>query len=168
MIAPSLYLTRFADTVTSFKDSVFLTGEMLRRLTVKEDPHRNLSMVWAPFEHICEFARVVIVGITPGPTQAENAYLAFRHAIDEGLTIEEALKRAKLAASFSGAMRKNLVRMLDYIGLHQALQLVSCAQLFRETTEYAHFTSALRYPVFRTALTTTGILTCSKHQCCAA
>ena len=147
MIANSPYLTQFADLITSFEGSVYLTGEMLRRLTVAEEG--NLSMVWAPLEHICESARVVIVGITPGATQAENAHLAFRNAMAEGLTIEQALRRAKLAASFSGRMRGSLVRMLDHIGLHQALQLESCAQLFREDTEYAHFTSALRYPVFR-------------------
>jgi hypothetical protein len=44
-------------------------------------------------------------------------------------------------------MRTNLVAMLDHIGLHSALRIPSCADLFA-ARETVHFTSALRYPVF--------------------
>jgi len=119
---------------------------MLARLTIAVES--DLSLVWAPFEHICESARVVIVGICPGRTQAENGLQEFRTAKREGTPVEVALRRAKLTGSFSGAMRTNFIDMLDHIGLNQALRLKSCSQLFRAESEYAHFTSALRYPVF--------------------
>jgi len=146
MSATTNFLRQFGDLAVSFDGNAFLSGGMLQRLTLAVEG--NLSLVWAPFEHICESARVVIVGICPGRTQAENGLHAFRAAIREGMPIEVALRRAKLTASFSGAMRTNFIDMLDHIGLNQALQLESCGQLFNAESEYAHFTSALRYPVF--------------------
>ena len=40
------------------------------------------------------------------------------------------------------------MNMLDHIGLNRTLAVESCSDLFRAETEYAHFTSAIRYPVF--------------------
>ena len=55
----------------------------------------------------------------------------------------------KLTASFSGAMRSNLIAMLDGIGVAQHLGLKSAAELFTPGGERVHLTSALRYPVFK-------------------
>jgi hypothetical protein len=45
-------------------------------------------------------------------------------------------------------MRANFVDMLDHIGLNTALQVESCRVLFQTENEFAHFTSAVRYPAF--------------------
>lgn len=102
---------------------------------------------YAPFDHVNPNARIVIVGITPGLQQAGNALAAFQRARRAGHPIDTALATAKTFASFSGPMRTNLVAMLDHIGLPGVLQIDSCARLFTDRTDLAHFTSVLRYPV---------------------
>lgn len=107
-----------------------------------------LRVIYAPFEYTPNSAKIVLVGITPGKYQAEVALKALHFALKAGKPDIEALRIAKLAASFSGPMRKNLLKMLDLIGIPAKLGLVTAADLF-DHTELAHFTSALRYPVFK-------------------
>jgi hypothetical protein len=45
-------------------------------------------------------------------------------------------------------MRKNLVAMLDHIGLAQRLELPSCAELFDKSAHLLQTASALPFPVF--------------------
>lgn len=109
----------------------------------------RVSVHYAPFDHIVRSARLVVVGITPGMTQAVNAVNAAVAARDAGLPIEAVLEKAKMTASFSGgATRSNLVAMLDAIGVARHFGLASTAELFRPGAGDVHFTSALRYPVF--------------------
>lgn len=107
-----------------------------------------LSACYAPFDHINPTARVVLLGMTPGAQQAGIALQALRAALARDESDEAALAKAKHTASFSGPMRKNLVAMLDRVGLHKILGLDTCEQLFTTHTHLVHFTSALRYPVF--------------------
>lgn len=116
-------------------------------LTLAEDG--PLRVAYAPFEHIALNARLVLVGITPGRTQAIAAIHAAQVASAKGQSLAETLRSAKLTASFSGAMRSNLVAMLDGIGVAQHLGLKSAAELFTSRGEHVHLTSALRYPVFK-------------------
>lgn len=116
------------------------------KLTIKRDG--NIQVCYAPFDHIERSARLAIVGITPGMTQAVYALNALNDAKLAGKSIEEALRGAKMTASFSGAMRSNLVEMLDYIGVADLLNIQSTATLFEFGSTDMHFTSALRYPVF--------------------
>lgn len=109
----------------------------------------NLRVQWAPIEYVPPSARLAIVGITPGRQQANNALRAFQDSIAEGHPREEALRRAKSIASFSGGMRNNLVEMLDSVGVNDLFAVPSCHALFEPERESVHFTSALRYPVFR-------------------
>lgn len=108
----------------------------------------DLSICYAPFDHIETRARLVVVGITPGMTQAKNAHTATHGALARGASLEAALAEAKVHASFSGPMRANLVAMLDAIGIASHLSVDSTAKLFRPGSRDIHFTSALRYPVF--------------------
>lgn len=108
-----------------------------------------ITVRYAPFDHVATRARLVVVGITPGMTQAVNALDAACAARAKGLPLEEALTAAKLTASFSGgAIRSNLVAMLDAIGVARHFAVGSTAELFRPGSTAVHFTSALRYPVF--------------------
>ncbi|MCW0202856.1 uracil-DNA glycosylase family protein [Rhodanobacter thiooxydans] len=121
------------------------------------DPHDDRLVVertnriachYAPFEYVNRDAKVVLLGITPGAQQAGNALNALRTALQGGANDALALQRAKQSASFSGPMRSNLVAMLDRIGMQRTLNIETCARLFDSRTDLAHFTSALRYPVF--------------------
>lgn len=108
----------------------------------------NVTTTWAPFDYTPKTVRLVICGITPGRTQAVNALTAFGEALKAGAGQEEALRTAKLTGSFSGGMRNNIVRMLDFLTLHHVFGVSSCADLFKPQHELVHMTSALRYPVF--------------------
>jgi len=109
----------------------------------------DLRVERSAFDHIEDGARLVIVGITPGAQQRDLADAAFANAMAKGLGAPAASRTAKFAASFGGAMRANLVRMLDAVGAASWLDLASLADAFDPNTRgQVHFTSALRYPVF--------------------
>ena len=108
----------------------------------------RLACHYAPFEHINVAAKVVVIGITPGAQQARNALAALRDAFADGHSDADALGIAKRTASFSGPIRKNLVALMNRIGLHEALGLDSSAELFTQRSDLAHFTSVLRNPIF--------------------
>ena len=109
---------------------------------------RCLEMLYAPFEHVERTARIVIVGLTPGRQQAVRAIESFASALREGEPVEAALRRAKSHASFAGPMRRNLVHMLDALGVASLLGIPTCADLWAEGSRLAHFTSLIRNPVF--------------------
>ncbi len=90
----------------------------------------------------------MIVGITPGRQQALEALRVARTALAEGKNDETALSEAKVAASFAGPMRRNLVRLMDFLGIADALGMESTADLWGPRQDLVHFTSALRNPVF--------------------
>jgi hypothetical protein len=104
---------------------------------------------YAPFEYVNQAARLVLVGITPGPTQMYNANMAARAALLAGLPKQEVLARAKQTGAFSGEpMRTNLIKQLEHWGVNQWLGLSSASELFDSRRELLHTTSLLRFPVF--------------------
>jgi len=103
---------------------------------------------WIPFERLNSGAQLIIVGLTPGMSQMEEAFTAARDALRLGMARDEVLAAVDRAASFAGVMRTNMVRMLDLIGLPEALNVRSTEDLFGSSEELVHTTSALRYPVF--------------------
>ncbi|ACL72864.1 uracil-DNA glycosylase family protein [Thioalkalivibrio sulfidiphilus] len=108
----------------------------------------DIETYYAPFDYIERDARLVLVGITPGLTQARNALLEAQRQISRGASLAEAERLAKTAASFSGPMRNNLIRLLDAVGIHQWLGLASTSEVFSPESRLVHYTSVLRYPVF--------------------
>lgn len=115
-------------------------------LIAKED---QLSMYYSPHnEYINTSAKIVIVGITPGWVQMKEAYTQFIKSINQNHPIEQSLKEAKIAASFSGNMRKNLIDMLDQCSINKISQLNSTSSLFHEQRHLLHTTSIIKYPVF--------------------
>lgn len=112
------------------------------------EANNNLSIYYAPLDYVNLDARIAIVGITPGFTQLKNAYQSLQTSLKKGSPTEQALIQAKSDASFSGAMRKNLVEMLDYVGVQKWLGITSCSALFAEDSHLLHSTSALKHPVF--------------------
>ena len=140
------FASRFAPVIAAHRTGAFLAGDMLAALTLHVAG--PLSIAWAPFDYVPVTARLVVVGITPGRQQAENALSAFRDALAAGATPEEASRRAKFTGAFSGPMRDNLIAMLDHVGAQRALGVASCATLFDPNRNLLHLTSALRHPVF--------------------
>jgi hypothetical protein len=114
------------------------------------DADGPLKIYYAPFEYINTRARVVLIGITPGPTQMVNANNEARRALLAGKTATEAIQLAKRTAAFSGEpMRTNLINQLNHWGLHQWLGLPNSSELFSSGAQHlVQTTSLLRYPVF--------------------
>ena len=108
----------------------------------------GLQTFYAPFDHVNAGARIVLCGITPGLQQASRALDEARSQLRQGASLEHAKQAAKETASFAGAMRRNLINMLDHVGVHTLLDIESCARLFDTHRHLVHYTSALRYPVF--------------------
>lgn len=123
----------------------------------------KVEVCYAPFEHINPAARVVIVGITPGKTQMLNAIKEARRQLDKGATPAEALKAAKQTGAFSGAMRPNLVGLLDGIGLNRWLNIASCDALFGSSSHLVQTASVLRNPVFVGGENYNGTPNMTKH-----
>jgi len=108
----------------------------------------RVSVYYSPFDWINPSARLVIVGITPGRQQAENALREARRALLAGDPADMVLQRAKNTAAFSGALRNNLVGLLDHIGLQRWLGVGSCEALFGASAHLVQSTSMLQFPVF--------------------
>lgn len=109
----------------------------------------DLSVYYAPFDYINTEAKIVICGITPGFQQAILALEEASNQLRQGATPAAAKLAAKNTASFGGPMRSNLIRLLDYIGIPKKLNIDSCSELFGNKSNLVHYTSALRYPVFK-------------------
>jgi hypothetical protein len=108
----------------------------------------KIEVCYAPFEFINPQARVVIVGITPGRTQMLNALKEARRQLDQGANATSCLMAAKITGAFSGAMRPNLVGLLDSIGINKWLGIRTCGDLFGASAHLMQTASVLRNPVF--------------------
>lgn len=111
---------------------------------------KPLSIYYVPFERVNPKAKVFLVGLTPGRRQMWGASMAAAQALREGLSIPEVLNAASRSGSFAGSMRKNLVSMLDQIGVADWLGLASTALIWTtsEAADLQGSTSAFLHPVF--------------------
>lgn len=82
--------------------------------------------------------RVLIVGIAPGRSQHE---LALQVMAEGGGRVE-----LEQRSAFAGSIRKNLVSMLDDLGLNQQFGVATLDELFG--TDLLATTSAVRDPVY--------------------
>jgi hypothetical protein len=114
-------------------------------LLAREHP---LSAYYIPFDYVNPAARVAVVGITPGFVQWKNAVREARRQLALGAPEQELLRAAKYGGAFSGAIRPNLVALLDDVGLQRWLGIASCASLFGEHADLMHVTAVLRHPIF--------------------
>lgn len=107
-----------------------------------------VSAHYVPFDYVNRGARVVLVGIAPGFVQWKNAVRAARGAMALGLDDAAILRAAKYTGAFSGAIRPNLVKLLDHVGLQDWLGIASCATLFDTDADLMHVTGVLRHAIF--------------------
>lgn len=155
-------IDRFAPVIRNLS-AAELEGRGPLNGKLRLDQDGRVEVYYAPFEYINTRARVVIVGITPGRTQMLNALKEIRRKLDSGAQMQSALMSAKQSGAFSGAMRPNLVSLLDAIGLHRWLRIPSCSDLFGSAAHLVHTTSVLRNPVFIGGENYNGIPDMTKH-----
>jgi len=125
--------------------SSFLLGE-----------EKPLQVFYAPLEWVNRGAQIVVLGITPGWTQMERAYRVARREILLGRSAPVVMQAAKSSAAFAGALRRNLVNMLDGIGVAELLDIASSEELFEARRDLLHTTSLVRYPTFVAGKNYTG------------
>jgi hypothetical protein len=111
---------------------------------------------------------VLIVGLTPGRQQLCLVVNTAAVALRVGCGVDEALRRADAVASFAGAMRTNLVGMLDGIGLPAALGVASSARLFGDRADLVSTTSAICHAAFWDGENYNGQLPADRHPLLAA
>lgn len=107
-----------------------------------------LTSHYIPFDYVNANAKVVLVGITPGFTQWKNAIREAQQQQLNGASMQDTREAAKRTGAFSGAMRPNLVAMLNAIGVQKWLKIASCETLFGINSELVQTTSILRHPIF--------------------
>lgn len=153
---------RFSPVIKTLSPSDLDDAVSLRqKLLLEKDG--QVEVCYAPFEYINRQAKVVIVGITPGQLQMVNALREARIQLMSGAGDEQALVAAKQTGAFSGAIRPNLIALLDSIGLHKWLTLNSCGDLFGASAGLVQTTSALRNPVFIKGKNYSGAPGMTKH-----
>lgn len=143
-------------TILDFKDKILklplkdkYTKEDLLIEDFLIDEKGNIKVYYAPHnEYINKKAKVIIVGITPGFNQMNNAFVEARYDLNENLDLEEIKYRCKEKGRFSGPLRKNTITMLDIISLNKALNIDSCSELFLDKDYLIHTTALVSYPVF--------------------
>ena len=140
-------LQNFIPTIRGLShDELNGSASLFEKMRTAQDV--KIQVCYAPFEYLNPQARLVIVGITPGKTQMVNAIREARKQLDMGSSPLQALIAAKLTGAFSGAMRPNLVAMLDQVGVHRWLGLTSSAELFGQASHLLQTASVLQNPVF--------------------
>jgi len=92
----------------------------------------QISFTLTCFGYVNKDARVVLVGITPGNTQLQ------------GNRAGKSPREIKRENAFAGGMRKNLVRMLDCIGINGVLGISTCATLWDYDFDKVEMTSLLK------------------------
>lgn len=152
-------LAEFIETIRQLPQQTCLTKEQLLSEQFLLKKHGELEMYYSPHnEYINSEAKIVIVGITPGWTQMKTAFVQAVRSVHEGLSFEELLKAAKIAASFSGSMRTNLISMLNDCDVAKALNIGNSELLFSDKRDLLHTTSVIKYPVFYQHKNYTGYL----------
>ena len=139
-----MLLSKFRDSIENL---TFPLNELPNSLLLQED--QSLTIYYAPFDYINLSAKIVICGITPGLQQAQIALQNAQQQLSINAPLDVIYKSSKETASFAGSMRNNLIRMLNDIELHEHLGIHNCKELFSSRKDLVHYTSVLRYPVFK-------------------
>ena len=139
--------TKFSPTIRALSPTELAGSAGLdAKLTLATEG--KMKVCYVPFEYINPNAKVVIVGITPGRTQMINAIKEARRQLDGGTDASAALMAAKQTGAFSGAMRPNLINLLDSVGVNKWLGITSCDLLFGKSAHLVQTASVLRNAVF--------------------
>lgn len=109
----------------------------------------NLTLYYCTHnQYINEHAKVFIVGITPGFQQMNKSIATARLCIEEGVPIEAMPYLCKREARFEGTLRKNIISMLDELGLPKKLGIKDAKALFEECDDLLHTTSMIPFAAF--------------------
>ena len=130
-----------------FRRALAASGNMAVPLALVSEGLYSLEYV--PFDHVKTDAKLVIVGITPGPTQRDDAYDEIGKLLRRGLPDKEILRDVKKYAAFGGRfMRPNLERMIDVLGIMDLFGGGRAAELWQAQAHLLHATSVVPHAAF--------------------
>ena len=108
------------------------------------------ELFYMPFEHVNEAARLVIIGITPGPNQITESYELASTYLRLGWPEERIIREVKKTATFGGPqMRPNLVKMLRHFRFRDLLGIAREEDLWGRNADILHATSVIPHAAFR-------------------
>ncbi|WP_053366425.1 hypothetical protein [Bacillus sp. FJAT-27245] len=139
----------------AYKQKIFSLPSPMRdedlkseQFLLEKDVQRKLEIFYSPFEYINTDAKILIAGITPGMHQMRVAYQTVHDFRGKDAPDEEILHEVKKRSSFEGQMRKNLVAMLDELGLANHLRIPTTMDLFGKSNYLVQTASILPHAVF--------------------
>jgi hypothetical protein len=150
-------LTDYIDIIARlpFKDSYHVDDIVTDDFLIARDG--SLEIYYCTHnEYINTKAKLFIIGITPGFQQMSKSIAVARKCVEEKIPIADIPYICKRESRFFGPMRKNIIQMLDDLGLDQHLQLESSVDLFDERDELLHTTSVIPFAVFKNGKNYTG------------
>jgi hypothetical protein len=143
---PVAMLGQYSEAIRALPSDVLSAERLFRDFTLFED----VRICFAPMGGMVSTAKVVVVGITPGLSQAQIAFASARRCLLAGESPTNTLAAAEKECSFAGVMRTNLCRMMDDLGVAAHLGITSTTAFFTsdDSGSVCNSTSAIRYPVF--------------------
>ena len=127
-------------------------GDISDELRLYRD--QTVEVWYAPMGDRPQNPDVWILGLTPGWNQMRLAYAGASQALIAGHTPAQAAAIPKPEVAYAGSMRRNLIGMLNELGVHHLLGLPTTAALFG--TDMLRTGSVLKYPVFKRGRNYTG------------
>ncbi|NWK75422.1 hypothetical protein D9K79_09095 [Acinetobacter cumulans] len=134
---------QFSDFASTIRSHTLEQLYLQDHLKIGQSGH--LSSYYAPFEAINSMAQVIFVGICPGKAQWQHAIEVAKTGLESNIPPATLLQKIKAESAFRGPMRRNIVQMLDYVGLQHKLGIETSQQLFEKNQHLLHSTSALRH-----------------------
>lgn len=142
-------LARYREVIAGLPPVMTLKKDELLIKELHVQSLTPLELYYAPHNEVAfEEAKLLIVSLTPGFQQMQLALAEAQSAIWAGADDREACCRAKHKARFAGAMRQNLISMLDQLHIQHLLRLGSCADLFAGQAHLLNSTAIIPYPAF--------------------
>lgn len=107
------------------------------------------SLRYIPFEHVNRDAKIVIVGITPGPNQRDLAYETAQRLLKVGRSENLILAEVKKHGAFGGPqMRPNLIKILKHFSFDRILGVDQVESLWGSNAKLMHATSVVPHAAF--------------------
>lgn len=106
------------------------------------------SVYYVPFEYVNTEAKLVLVGITPGPEQMKCAYATARRLLGSTGTATHILREVKRSCAFAG-MREKISAMLDHFGIPGCIGVTTAPALWSSDFRSFHPTSIVPNAAFR-------------------
>lgn len=142
-----LLLRHFHPVLRQLSSPLQLTADVVGQLVLGVDTRSDTHVLYMPVGPLNTAARVVLVGLTPGPTQLVAALEAACAALRVGVEAHQVLGAARGAAAFRG-MRDRLSQALTFLGLTDHFGVSPGSSAFDDLADRLQTTSAVRFPAF--------------------